>query len=254
MPNTDANELEWAEHLFEEWKYRHEAFWKTLYRSLSAIAVLTTIPFVKADFLKPIRDKNIPLIHGWMAAVYVSLPCIIFVAMCLLLISEFAKQKQLERRLADIRGRHNPDRPNEREAFDGSRTKIVSISFIVIGSALLGLWIYVVWDEGRGTAHNRNMYEVVERSEKEVPNFHAAGTHAEVHYILLNEGHRIYATCDVSDVSSMDSNASCGFRPLRTYECTLGDDRIQKALFPLSDLQCKDSDGRNVYLYVDKED
>ena len=43
---------------------------------------------------------------------------------------------------------------------------------------------------------NRNKYEVVERSEKEVPNFMELGTHSEVHYVLLNGGHKFYATCD----------------------------------------------------------
>jgi hypothetical protein len=103
-------------------------------------------------------------------------------------------------------------------------------------------------------ACNKNRYEVVERTEKEAPNFQAAGTHTEVHYVLLHEGHKIYATCDVSSVSSLDPNARCGFRPLRTYECALGDDRIEKASFPQSDLKCKDADGHNVYLYVDKKE
>ncbi len=103
-------------------------------------------------------------------------------------------------------------------------------------------------------ACNRNKYEVIERSEREVPNFQAAGTHNEVHYVLLHEGHKIYATCDVFDLGQLDPNARCGFRPLRTYECALGDDRIEKATLPLSDLKCKDSDGHNVYLYVDKKE
>jgi hypothetical protein len=97
-------------------------------------------------------------------------------------------------------------------------------------------------------------YEVLERSEKEVPNYQQNGTHSEIHYVLMHDGHKIYATCDYLDVNNLDPNASCGFRPLHEYDCALGDDRIEKAKGPLSDLKCKDSDGRNVYLYVDKKE
>jgi hypothetical protein len=71
---------------------------------------------------------------------------------------------------------------------------------------------------------NRNRYEVVERSEKEVPNFQAAGTHTEVHYLLLNNGHKFYTTCDWKDLDKLDPTATCAFRPLRTYECLLNND------------------------------
>ena len=103
-------------------------------------------------------------------------------------------------------------------------------------------------------ACNRNRYEVIERTEKQIPNFHQPGVHNKVHYVLLHDGRKSYATCDTADYDSLDPNARCSFRPLRTYECVLGDDRIEKARFPLSDLKCKDSDGHNVYLYVDKKE
>ncbi len=96
-----------------------------------------------------------------------------------------------------------------------------------------------------------NEYEVIERSQKEVPNFKAPGVHTEVSYVLLNEGHKFYATCDTTDLDKMDPNASCAFRPLPKYECRLGSQPGDKAL---SDLLCKDSDGHNVYLYVNKKD
>ncbi len=95
-------------------------------------------------------------------------------------------------------------------------------------------------------------YEVIERTQKEVSNFHQSGTHTEVHYVLMHDGHKIYTTCDAEEIDA--PNASCGFRPLHTYDCTLGDDRIEKATLPLSDLKCKDADGRDVYLYVDRKE
>jgi hypothetical protein len=97
-------------------------------------------------------------------------------------------------------------------------------------------------------------YEVVERSQKEAPNVIGPGNHTEVHYVLLHGGHKIYATCDLESIGSSDPDASCGFRPLRTYQCILQEDSLQKATFPLSDLKCKDADGHNVYLYVNKKE
>lgn len=102
-------------------------------------------------------------------------------------------------------------------------------------------------------ACNGNRYEVIERTNKEVANFQKAGTHSEIHYVLLHDGHKIYATCDFTDVKALDPHATCGFRPLRTYECVLGRVTPHGDL-PLSDLKCKDADGNNVYLYVDKKE
>jgi hypothetical protein len=96
-----------------------------------------------------------------------------------------------------------------------------------------------------------DQYEVIERTDRAVANFNSAGTHTEVGYVLLYEGHKIYATCDVADVSQLDPEATCGFRPLRKYQCRLGQQNGDNAL---SDLLCKDADGHNVYLYVSKKE
>jgi hypothetical protein len=105
------------------------------------------------------------------------------------------------------------------------------------------------------TACNGNKYEVIERTDKEVPNFRATGTHMGVDYVLFHDGHKIYASCDTSTLNTLDPQATCGFRPLRIYECTLGPDgNLANAALPLSDLKCKDADGHNVYLYVRKKE
>ena len=80
--------------------------------------------------------------------------------------------------------------------------------------------------------------------------------HTEVDYVLLHDGHKIYAACDVATVDKLDPTARCGFRPLRTYECSIQPAAIEnaKASEPLSDLKCKDGDGHNVYLYVSKKE
>jgi hypothetical protein len=95
-------------------------------------------------------------------------------------------------------------------------------------------------------------YEVVERWDKEVPNFRGSGTHTEVHYVLLHDGHRIYASCDFATFSSSDPGNTCAFRPLRQYQCVLGSDSVSHG--DGWDLKCKDADGHNVYLFVTKKD
>lgn len=108
----------------------------------------------------------------------------------------------------------------------------------------------------RTTTAESNQYECIERTQKEVANFQAAGTHTAVDYVLLHDGHKIYANCDLTTVNNLDATARCGFRPLRTYACTVQPAAIEnaRASEPLSDLKCKDSDGHNVYLYVSKKE
>lgn len=119
-----------------------------------------------------------------------------------------------------------------------------------LGSAVLGLSLLLF-----GVGCSTSTYEVVERSAKEVANYGAPGTHEEISYVLLSGGRKIYATCDVTSVDNLDSQATCGFRPLRKYQCQLGrDNDLWNAPLPISDLKCLDADGRHVYLYVYKEE
>jgi hypothetical protein len=97
-------------------------------------------------------------------------------------------------------------------------------------------------------------YECIGRAQKEVSNYGKPGTHTEVDYVLLHEGHKIYATCDLDSIGSLDPTATCGFRPLRKYECIVPTDSMEKGTLPMSDLKCKDTDGHNVYLYVTKKE
>jgi len=66
-------------------------------------------------------------------------------------------------------------------------------------------------------------YECIERTQKEVPNFMREGTHTAVDYVLLHEGHKIYASCDTADLSNLDPSATCGFRPSQKVRMCLTD-------------------------------
>lgn len=78
--------------------------------------------------------------------------------------------------------------------------------------------------------------------------------HEVVHFILEHTNHRIYAECDLSTLNKLAPEASCGLRPLRGYKCVVPSGEILKAKLPLSDLICTDGDGRDVYLYVTKQE
>ena len=112
------------------------------------------------------------------------------------------------------------------------------------------------------TACNQNKYRVVERADRYLDKqgrpvadaMSDSYDHDEVGFVLTHGKHRIHATCDLSTLDKLDPNASCGLRPLRTYECVVGRDDVLKAPLPQSDLLCKDADGRKVYLYVSKEE
>ena len=115
----------------------------------------------------------------------------------------------------------------------------------LIGALWLAMCLAVV-------ACRENGYEVIERWEKQVPNFTGPGAHAEMHYVLLHDGHRIYASCDFSAFASSDPESTCAFRPLRKYQCILGSDSVSHG--DGWDLKCKDADGNNVYLFVTKKE
>ncbi len=109
------------------------------------------------------------------------------------------------------------------------------------------------------TASHRDQYRVVERSDTYVDKEGRAVSdqsydHEVIHFVLAHDGRKIYALCDLSTLDKLDPNASCGLRPLRSYECLIGRDDVMKAPMPLSDLTCTDGDGRKVYLYVSKEE
>jgi hypothetical protein len=125
--------LEFAKQLLDEWKYRHENFWKIVYRYLLAIAGLATIPFVKPEIFNPI-------VKGWSKGVYISLPIIIFIVLCFVLTSEHARLSAVETKLKSIRSTYAPP-PFSRWEMLKERIG-VAILFIGIGLLLLGFWAF----------------------------------------------------------------------------------------------------------------
>ncbi len=59
-------------------------------------------------------------------------------------------------------------------------------------------------------ACSRNTCECMKRTEEKTPNFPQPGDYRFVDYVLLHNGQKIQATCDLKAVGRLDSAASCG--------------------------------------------
>jgi len=105
-------------------------------------------------------------------------------------------------------------------------------------------------------ACNRNRYRVIEREDRYLDEQgHEVSSpssyyHDELHFVLKRGDTKVYAMCDITTVDKLDPNASCAMRVGQTFECLSG----KKGDRALSDLRCRDSEGHNVYLYVNKEE
>ncbi|HLF96842.1 MAG TPA: hypothetical protein VI457_06840 [Methylococcaceae bacterium] len=68
-----ANEpkFEFVKLVYDEWKYRHDGYWKSLYRWCVAIATLLVIPFVQPEIVNKLQNATIifPGIAVVMAAI-----------------------------------------------------------------------------------------------------------------------------------------------------------------------------------------
>jgi hypothetical protein len=124
----------WAEHLFQEWKYRHDNYWRMLYRFMAAIAILVTAPFIKSEYFGPLAG-----VLG--SSVYALLPFIIFIALCFALAHEQAKLKCVERRLENVRQGRLPGAPEKPDPWKEMTERWkVAIFFVAIGLLLWAFW------------------------------------------------------------------------------------------------------------------
>ena len=73
--------LDRANYLWEEYKYRHDLIWKLLFRVTFVAVVLTITPFTIS---KPIRDG----VHDWLTLLPI-LAILLAVGSCVLLATEF---------------------------------------------------------------------------------------------------------------------------------------------------------------------
>jgi hypothetical protein len=110
-PQRDDNqELEWSKHLFDEWKYRHEAFWKMQYRYSWYLLVLAVLPSAggNTEIQKYVPGVDLFVKVGawyWFAV------AVLWIGATVHLCMEHTRLKAVEDRMMDCRDSHKPLKP-----------------------------------------------------------------------------------------------------------------------------------------------
>jgi hypothetical protein len=126
--------IEWAKHLWDDWKYRHEMWRQTFYRSLSFAVIVATVPWVKTGFF----DQVIP--RGRPRVVYGLLPLFLFLVTTLQLALEYTHLMEVERKLEEVRGAFAPPKLGLMKVFRGMRPGVSTLIYIGVGIVLWVLW------------------------------------------------------------------------------------------------------------------
>jgi len=124
-PNPDPGMLvqppenyQWAVLLLDEWKYRHAAVWKTLYRYTWYLVILIALPFVAeiarskgfapsvASFFTQFRKPG-----SWFVLCYWIPVLVLWVGATFILLKENRELRVVQDRLNDARGSYQPIRP-----------------------------------------------------------------------------------------------------------------------------------------------
>lgn len=144
------NRIEWANHLWEEWKYRHEAWRKTFYRSTWIILVFELLPLVKSSLIS-IDLQQIFKDQPSLSAIYLGVIVLLLIASNWLLAFEYARLLSVERKLSEVRKLHNLTSgydPHEGEgsalakAFRRGPYALIATFFYDAAIVFLGLMIY----------------------------------------------------------------------------------------------------------------
>jgi hypothetical protein len=127
LPHAEGAKLLW-----EEWSYRHELFWRSLYRWGGATVAVSIVPYVNPDLIKDL---------GVVVLVFPFLSFSISIFAAWHLSAEYARLTKVTEKLREVQGRYAPQ-PIDTENLIIRlilRLKIgwvVPISFIVVAIPL----------------------------------------------------------------------------------------------------------------------
>ena len=147
------DQVRWSKHLWDEWKYRHEMFHKTLVRWAWTIVGFAVLPWIKTEFFERIGPS------GWRF--YVGYWIILVLLLCgtnLHLACEYAHLQSVDRKLRELRGGNSPfDLSLQYELWHAFSPRLVRIATcIYIGSLIFfSLWVGLLYHQKSGaTDHN----------------------------------------------------------------------------------------------------
>jgi hypothetical protein len=139
---TPSNNLEWAKHLLDEWKHRHEMFWKALYVSVGATVSIAIVPLTLTAF-KDARQ------HLLFRVVHVTFAWAVFVGTTVFLVHEYCLLKSVQQEIKTLRGTYDPRPLGIREAY-GTSARVGTLLYLAGFVAFLSLWTF--WYSHTSTA------------------------------------------------------------------------------------------------------
>ena len=78
-------DIEWAKHLWEEWKYRHESWHRILYRSLLGIGIIMAVPLIPVIQTQALEVIRANAVNRWT---FLLCPAIFFCLLCLFYVTQ----------------------------------------------------------------------------------------------------------------------------------------------------------------------
>jgi hypothetical protein len=95
------NEKQAADLLWEEWKYRHDLFWKSLFRWAGAVVVLWVVPFLKPEIFK---------FRPWIALIFPAAAIILSLFSAWILGAEQGRLAMVSKKYDELRKEFLPPR------------------------------------------------------------------------------------------------------------------------------------------------
>lgn len=100
MPHAKLTKKESAPLLWEEWKYRHELFWKSLYRWGTASVAVSIVPWVQTEILDDL---------GIMVLFFPVLASLIAGFASWHIAAEYSRLRKVDKKYRDVLGDFAPD-------------------------------------------------------------------------------------------------------------------------------------------------
>jgi len=135
IPHPDPPDVQWASHFWDVYKYRHETWYRTFYRSMWIIGVLMATPWIPW-----IKDNYHVLRNTWVRLGYGAATFIFFVLVMYFLAIQFQDQERAKREL-DLSSGVTPQPVPQWAAFTREGTRRKTGIFIGFGVVVLTAWI-----------------------------------------------------------------------------------------------------------------
>lgn len=126
--------------LWEEWKYRHDLFWKLLFRWAGAVIVLWVIPFLKPEIFK---------FRAWVALIFPAAAFILSLFSAWILGAEQGRFSMVNKKYDELRVEFLPPRMPRKTRLDRLFARRIGAGIVLLygfGFAALSVVVgYFLW-------------------------------------------------------------------------------------------------------------